>query len=44
MIEFHEYLPEAFRKSLTTKELLMTSTKDKLAKRKVDKDEYNTNL
>ena len=41
MEEFQEDLLGPFRKPLTTKVALKTSTKDKGAKKKVDKNEYN---
>ena len=44
MNEFQKDLPGTFRKSLTTKVVLKTSTKDKRGKIKVDKDECNTDL
>ena len=43
-IEFQDDLPGAFGKPLTTKVVLMTSAKDKQAKRKVNRNEYNTDL
>lgn len=44
MKEFQEGLLGTFRKPSTTKVVLKTSTKNKRAKRKVDKDEYNPDL
>lgn len=44
MIEFQDDLMSAFKKPLTTNVELITSTKDKHTKRKVNKDEYNIDL
>ena len=44
MIEFQDDLPGTFREPLITKVVLMTSGKDKQAKRNVNKDEYNTDF
>lgn len=44
MKSFENELPESFRKPLTTKVMTMTSSKEKQSKKKVDKEEYNTDL
>ena len=44
MDEFQDNLPDAFRKTLTTKVFLMTSLKDKKAIQKAEKGDYNEDL
>ena len=42
--EFQDNLPDAFRKTLTTKVVLMTSLKDKKTIQKAEKGDYNEDL
>ena len=44
MDEFQDNLPGTFRKTLTTKVVLMTSLKDKKTIQKAEKGDYNEDL
>ena len=44
MEEFQNDLPDSFRKRLSTKVVLMTSTKDKKKRQRSDVTDYNTDL